>query len=126
LVLTVHQMVEDGMIRQADPRGQDRWQSYAPQILAGEVAIHGDCDDWGSTALALLHHHGAPLERLLMAVVSQNASGRPAHFVGLYEDDSGAWWTCGDTLGVPAPVGDHYWIDIYRRLSDVEWRDYLV
>jgi lysozyme len=83
----------------------DQWRSFAKEMRADPTfQLKGDCDDWAQTALHWLSLEGVSKDRLYRAIVKSKGSRVPDHMIGLYRDDTGTYWSVGDTFGQSEPL----------------------
>jgi hypothetical protein len=89
---------------QPDPSDRDEWRSHADDVLAGRTWF-GDCDDLASTVLDLAGREGLPLSSRFRLMVT-SPGGKPPydHMLGAIMDETGAYWTAGDTFGPASPA----------------------
>lgn len=95
--------VKQIMSYRLDTKGAESWDSFAREVLDRASNVHGDCDDFTLTTMALAICAGIPAERLEFAITQTKPGplsfANMSHAYLIYTDPQGERYIAGDTFG---------------------------
>lgn len=85
----------------------DFWRPMHNVILGTQDHFAGDCDDLAATTAAIAICAGVPQEKIGFAISSTQGDPDVAdHMIAFYKDNSGTFYTLGDTMGGVRPMAN--------------------